>query len=201
MATHSACFLHLFPAEISGTGRFLEFNFGTLSCPGSTEVRVFFIKEFFVLPKMTIKKLVWDPQPNWPLQTRPTSLLLFRAYRDGNPKCSWKTTYLSSGKKLEKKSNFRNSITKNRFFSLSFSGVLHQQKILITCSINSKRAKFQIYQYVAENFPFYKKSRAGWQNSIRHNLSLNDCFKKVRTNQDMFWGHKRVNHEYFLYQI
>jgi hypothetical protein len=36
-----------------------------------------------------------------------------------------------------------------------------------------------IYQAIAKKHPFYKTNERNWQNSIRHNLTLNKSFKKL----------------------
>ncbi|CAJ0930137.1 unnamed protein product, partial [Mesorhabditis belari] len=37
----------------------------------------------------------------------------------------------------------------------------------------------EIYTYLQENYEFFRGQYVGWRNSIRHNLSLNDCFLKL----------------------
>uniref|UniRef100_T1JF42 Fork-head domain-containing protein n=1 Tax=Strigamia maritima TaxID=126957 RepID=T1JF42_STRMM len=49
----------------------------------------------------------------------------------------------------------------------------------ILSSADKKLVLSDIYQYILDNYPYFRSRGPGWRNSIRHNLSLNDCFIKA----------------------
>ncbi|XP_050334070.1 fork head domain transcription factor slp1-like [Bactrocera neohumeralis] len=54
---------------------------------------------------------------------------------------------------------------------------------LVTMAIRSspeqKLTLSGIQQWIADNFPYYRKDQRGWQCQIRHTLTTNSCFMKI----------------------
>lgn len=73
---------------------------------------------------------------------------------------------------------------------------------LITMAIESSPDAMltlkDIYSWISTHYPYFDSARTGWQNSIRHNLSLNRCFYKVprgteKKGKGSYW---KINYEF-----
>lgn len=70
---------------------------------------------------------------------------------------------------------------------------------VILSSPTKKLNLSSIYQALEESFPLMGKRGPGWRNSVRHNLSINDCFVKLSRCEDgrgHYWGvhHAHLGH-------
>lgn len=65
--------------------------------------------------------------------------------------------------------------------SWSYAALIGQA---IYSSEDCKISLADIYTFIMKSYPYYKKGDSGWQNSIRHNLSLNECFVKTARGAD-----------------
>ncbi|CAH3016241.1 unnamed protein product [Porites evermanni] len=60
--------------------------------------------------------------------------------------------------------------------SQSYIGLIAEA---ILSSPEEKLILSDIYNYILTHYPYFRNKGTGWRNSIRHNLSLNDCFVKA----------------------
>uniref|UniRef100_A0A7I4XYF6 Fork-head domain-containing protein n=1 Tax=Haemonchus contortus TaxID=6289 RepID=A0A7I4XYF6_HAECO len=49
----------------------------------------------------------------------------------------------------------------------------------ILSSPDKKMVLSEVYEWIMMHYPYFRTRGSGWRNSIRHNLSLNDCFVKA----------------------
>ncbi|XP_055777888.1 forkhead box protein D4-like [Salvelinus fontinalis] len=74
---------------------------------------------------------------------------------------------------------------------ISMAILASEEKKLLLCDI---------YQWIMDNYPYFKSKDKNWRNSVRHNLSLNECFVKAGRSDNgkgHFWAIHPTNFQDF----
>lgn len=102
------------------------------------------------------------------------------------------------------------SFWKERFHQFRFASCSDEEKpsqsyigLIAEAILSSPEEKLilsDIYNYILTHYPYFRNKGTGWRNSIRHNLSLNDCFVKAGRSPNgkgHFWAISSVYYEDF----
>lgn len=63
----------------------------------------------------------------------------------------------------------------------SFSSLIF---MAIEDSPNKRLPVKDIYEWIENNFPYYRSATGGWRNSVRHNLSLSKSFRRIQRDKN-----------------
>lgn len=102
------------------------------------------------------------------------------------------------------------SFWKERFHQFRFTSCSDEEKpsqsyigLIAEAILSSPEEKLilsDIYNYILTHYPYFRNKGTGWRNSIRHNLSLNDCFVKAGRSPNgkgHFWAISSVYYDDF----
>lgn len=115
------------------------------------------------------------------------------------------TVFENGQKKLKKQKKVRRGIRDVGFSLDSTEKPPYSYATLIGMAILSHPDKqltlSQIYMWISDTFKYYRQGDVGWQNLIRHNLSLNKAFVKGEKSKDgkgHFWLVQKESMDTFL---
>ncbi|XP_033993236.1 forkhead box protein N2 [Trematomus bernacchii] len=67
----------------------------------------------------------------------------------------------------------------------SFSSLIF---MAIEDSLDKRLPVKDIYDWIVNNFPYYRTATGGWRNSVRHNLSLSKSFRRIQRDKSQSVG-------------